>query len=336
METEVISTHSPAELENVMKRAVLLLRSGQVVAFPTETVYGLGGNAFDEAAVAKIFTAKNRPPDNPLIVHISHQDQLSEVVECIPKRAKLLMDTFWPGPLSLVLQKHPLVPDITTGGLNTVVVRHPAHQVAQALITAFGKPIAAPSANLSGKISPTSAQHVLTDLHDRIPLIIDGGPSTFGLESTVVDCTTHPFIILRPGSVTYEQLRAVVPDILPHSTDAVPRSPGMKYRHYSPTAPVILFDGEPHATNTAMQQYLDKHPSQSVAIMWHFGRSMENKVNFQLSPEPEKAAPRLFAALRSLDETHPDVILIQGYGETGLGAAVMNRLRKAATTIIDT
>lgn len=336
METEVISTHSPADLENALKKAVLLLQSEQVVAFPTETVYGLGADAFDEAAVAKIFAAKNRPTDNPLIVHISHQDQLSGVVESIPKKAKLLMDTFWPGPLSLVLQKHSLVPDITTGGLNTVVVRNPAHQVAQALITTLGKPIAAPSANLSGKVSPTSAEHVFTDLQGRIPLIIDGGPSTFGLESTVVDCTTIPFVILRPGSITYEQLREVVPDILPRSTDTAPRSPGMKYRHYSPTAPVILFIGEPHATHAGMQRYLEKHPSESVAIMWHFGRSMENMVNYQLSSEPEEAAPRLFATLRSLDETRPDVILVQGYNESGLGAAIMNRLRKSATTIIDT
>lgn len=316
--------------------ACSLLNSGQIVAFPTETVYGLGANAFDRKAIAKIFVAKNRPADNPLIVHISNQKQLGNIIKNVPAKARQLMDSFWPGPLSLVLPKHENIPSITTGGLDTVVVRHPKHPIAQALIQAAGFPIAAPSANLSGKVSPTTAEHVLEDLSGRIPLIIDGGPSTYGIESTVIDCTTDPFVILRPGSITYEQLKEVVPDILPRSNETTSRSPGMKYRHYSPAAPVILFNGTTEATATAIQKYLQEHEKESVALIWHNGDITNDIEKRKLSHKSKEAAPRLFETLRSLDETHPDIILVQGYEETNLGAAIMNRLRKAASIIIDT
>ncbi len=321
--------------ETSVAEAVSLLRRGEVVAFPTETVYGLGADALNAEAVAKIFAAKCRPADNPLIVHISNHDQLSAVVDYIPPTAQALIDRFWPGPLSIVMNKHSQVPDITTGGLTTVVVRFPQHPVAQLLISSFDGPIAAPSANLSGKVSPTTAEHVYQDLAGRIPLIIDGGPATYGLESTVVDYTTEPPVILRPGSISLEELRAVIPNITLEKPGEPIRSPGMKYRHYSPAAPVILFVGQPTETAVSLREYLADHDNQSCAVLWHTGDFSDTKLQYQLSGDPALAAPRLFAAVRELDEQHPPEILVQGYESSGLGAAIMNRLQKAATQVVE-
>jgi len=314
--------------------AVSLLRNGEIVAFPTETVYGLGADAFNAAAVEKIFAAKNRPTDNPLIVHIASYDQLESVVTRVPDTAQKLMQAFWPGPLSLVLSKQEKLPAITTGGLSTVVVRFPKHPVAQKLIAMLGTPIAAPSANLSGKVSPTVASHVYEDLSGRIPLIIDGGPVEYGLESTVVDCTTEPPVILRPGSITLEQLRSVIPEIEAAESDGPLRSPGMKYRHYSPTAPVVLFIGNPRKTAAAMERYQLEHKERTLGIIWHTGISPTARLQYRLSFEPDLASPKLFFALRSIDENHPDEILVQGFDQKQTGVAIMNRLRKAASTII--
>ncbi|MCA9361805.1 threonylcarbamoyl-AMP synthase [Candidatus Kaiserbacteria bacterium] len=334
METKTIRVDPRNPEPTTIAEAASLLQHGEVVAFPTETVYGLGARAFDTAAVAKIFKAKERPVDNPLIVHIADTDDLSTLIRDIPESAQELIETFWPGPLSLVLPKHPTLPSITTGGLDTVVVRFPAHPVAQELIRATGQPIAAPSANTSGKVSPTTAAHVAADLHGKIPLILDAGTIEYGLESTVVDCTTTPPVILRPGSITKEVLHAVLPDIGTADTTQPHRSPGMKYRHYSPAAPVILFTGEPDATAHAIETYVTKHHNETVAILWHSGGTRRPTFAKQLPAASERAAPRLFAALRALDELRPAAILVQGYSTTGLGAAIMNRLEKAASNII--
>lgn len=334
METKLMTISNPETQAAAIDSAVSLLKNGEIVAFPTETVYGLGADAFNTAAVEKIFAAKNRPADNPLIVHIASYDQLESVVTKIPDTAKKLMRAFWPGPLSLVLFKQEKIPTITTGGLSTIVVRFPGHPVAQKLIAALGSPIAAPSANLSGKVSPTVALHVYEDLSGRIPLIIDDGPVEYGLESTVVDCTTEPPIILRPGSITLEQLRSVIPEIAIAEPDGPHRSPGMKYRHYSPAAPVIVFIGDPRKTAVAMEQYQFKHKEQTLGIIWHTGINPTAKLQYQLSFQPELASPKLFFALRSIDENHPDAILVQGFDQKQTGVAIMNRLKKAASTLI--
>jgi L-threonylcarbamoyladenylate synthase len=336
MKTIVQKVGTDEEIKSAAFEAAQFIRSGEIVAFPTETVYGLGADAGNADAVAKIFTAKDRPADNPLIVHIHDIAQLDDVVANIPPTAARLMEKFWPGPLSLVLPKKDTVPDITTAGLDTVVVRMPNHPVAQAIIRASGVPIAAPSANRSGRVSPTCAEHVLADLDGRIPLIIDGGPTVFGLESTVVDCTTEPLVILRPGSITYDMLKLVVPDIL-NATDQHPqRSPGMKYRHYSPNAPVILFTGPTEKTARAIIDYVSSHQNLSLAIVAHSHITVSPNVQTCiLSSQTDIAAPQLFSALRSLDQLHPTEILVQGYQTNGVGAAIMNRLEKAATTIIN-
>jgi L-threonylcarbamoyladenylate synthase len=322
METKLV----PADAAGIAEGARLLQR-GEVVAFPTETVYGLGANALDAAAVQRIFEAKERPADNPLIVHISDMAQLDGIAESIPAHAAALMKRFWPGPLSLVLPKHASVPSITTAGLDTVVVRFPSHPVAQALISAAGVPIAAPSANRSGNVSPTTAHHVWEDLTGRIPLILDGGDIEFGLESTVVDCSTETPTILRPGSVTLEMLQEVVPSITPHSDAAPIRSPGMKYRHYSPSAPVTLFIGPVEATERAMrEQTTTEH---SIVIAHSFAADIE------LPLDASAAAPLVYKALRDADKHQPQRILFQGYLEDGVGAAIMNRLRKAAESVVE-
>ncbi|MCD8119656.1 MAG: threonylcarbamoyl-AMP synthase [Lachnospiraceae bacterium] len=253
------------ELESLkaeLAGAADLLRAGELVAFPTETVYGLGGDAMNPQAAKKIYAAKNRPSDNPLIAHISNRKMLADVAEEIPETAVRLMDAFWPGPLTLILKKKPEVPDSTTGGLDTVAVRMPEHPVAAALIEAFGGSVAAPSANLSGKPSPTDAEYVKEDMNGRIAAIVDGGSVKIGLESTIVDVTGECPVILRPGFITKEMLEETVgevrvdPAVLSRPDEHIrPKAPGMKYRHYAPKAPITLFEGE---TSAVVRRILDE------------------------------------------------------------------------------
>lgn len=231
-----------------------ILQGGGLVAFPTETVYGLGANGLDPAAVGKIYAAKGRPSDNPLILHIAELKDLERLVADVPEQAALLMERFWPGPLTLVFRKQPCVPHAVTGGLDTVAVRMPSHPIALALIKAAGVPVAAPSANRSGRPSPTLARHVLQDMEGRVEMVIDGGPSAVGVESTVVDVTAPEVILLRPGGISLEALREVLRDLKldmgvasavnERSEEFKPRSPGMKYRHYSPEAEILIVEGE--------------------------------------------------------------------------------------------
>jgi L-threonylcarbamoyladenylate synthase len=335
MKTAILKISDPEKQSDMIDYAAKLLQEGQVVAFPTETVYGLGAIVSDEGAIKKIFKAKSRPADNPLIVHISKESQLKEVARKLPKKAKLLIKEFWPGPLSIVLPKHASLPNIVTGGLDTVVVRFPSHPIAQSLIKAVGEPVAAPSANTSGRVSPTKAEHVLEDLDGKIPLIIDSGEIEYGLESTVVDCTTKDTIILRPGSITIEMIKKIIPSIRVHETGDKQSSPGMKYRHYATDAQIILFRGETNNTSRAIKKYLAENNCKNSVLLWHSGNFPERSTNHRLPANSYEAGPLIFETLRESDKKETREILIQGFSEEGIGQAIMNRLEKAASEIVD-
>ncbi|MDI9440549.1 MAG: threonylcarbamoyl-AMP synthase [Firmicutes bacterium] len=317
-----------------LDQAVDLLTRGEVVAFPTETVYGLGANALDSQAVEKIFVVKGRPADNPLIVHLHSPEQLEPLVECVPEKAKMLMDRFWPGPLTLVLPKTERVPEIVSAGLSTVGVRIPVHPLALQLLERLPFPLAAPSANISGRPSPTRAEHVWADLKGRIPAILDGGPTGRGVESTVLDCTVEPFRLLRPGGVTLEELRQYVPVEAEDGEPQVPRSPGMKYSHYAPDAQVFLVVGGRSAEkiNELSEQYLRE--GRRVGIMTWDERVelFPALVPLSMGPNGDLAhlAGQLYHLLREADRLGIDVLFVEGVSEQHLGLAIMNRLRKAA------
>jgi len=319
----------------IISQAADFLRRGEVVGFPTETVYGLGGNALDETAVRKIFAAKGRPADNPLIVHVAALED-AEQVAFVDDWARMLMRSFWPGPLTLILPKKECVPDVVTAGGSTVAVRFPCHKVAQALIAAADVPVAAPSANLSGKPSPTMGQHVWHDLQGKIAMVIDGGPAGVGLESTVLDLSADIPVILRPGGVTKEQLLKVCPNVLlagaQIGTKEVPKSPGMKYPHYSPKGKVFLV--EPEEILTFYQEKKKDYTKLGLLLTRETAASLEQDIPFLKVLGSRKDLPgiarELFAALRWCDEAELDGVLVERVPETGIGAAVMNRLRKAA------
>lgn len=334
--------------DSIYEKAVSLIQAGELVAFPTETVYGLGANALDSAAAAKIFAAKNRPNDNPLIVHVSDQTMLETLVTHVPEDAKKLMDAFWPGPLTLLLPKQSVVPEAVTCGQPTVAIRMPSHPVAHKLIHLAQRPIAAPSANLSGRPSPTTAQHVFTDLNGRLQCILDGGACDVGLESTVVDVNRSPPLILRPGGVTLEQLRNVLPDIQVYSklTSGVdleekPPTPGLKYRHYSPTATLILYEGDVAKMRSKLEQDAAEHVKNGKKVgliltnSAPISASLATLHTIRLGDEahPLEVAQGLFAALRSFDDMGDDLILMEGISEANEGLAVMNRARKAASSV---
>ena len=317
--------------------AAQLLKAGEVVAFPTETVYGLGANALSDTAVSKIFAAKGRPADNPLIVHISDVEQLEILIDGIPKTADLLINEFWPGPLTLILKRKPdTVSSLVTAGLDTVAVRMPDHPVALSLINAAGVPVAAPSANKSGKPSPTLAGHVLADLDGKIAGVVDGGPTGVGVESTVIDCTTEIPVILRPGGLPKEEIERVIELVdqdpaLQHS-DLTPKSPGMKYRHYAPSAPLFLADGD----KEWIQKLVDKKRASGLKVgvlapreSAHFYKADAVAV-CGTRADLGTVAQTLYHALRSFDEKKLDIIYAEVYPVQGVGVAVMNRLEKAA------
>lgn len=328
--------------EQALEQGAELLRAGKLVAFPTETVYGLGANAWDPEAVASIFLAKGRPADNPLIVHVASMAMVDELAREIPQHAKLLMQAFWPGPISLVLPRRPRVPDITTAGLDTVAIRWPNHPVATALIERAAVPIAAPSANRSGRPSPTTAQHVWDDLGRGVDLIIDAGMAAIGLESTVVDVSGPQPALLRPGAVTLEELRQVVgpllvPPQLQEQASGEVRSPGMKYTHYAPRAPLHLYLGEEQAIVTAMalqaKQLTEQGERVGVLTFDEFLGSFPQLTVLSLGSRRDlsQAAARLYRLLRQFDEQQVDIILAQGVkSDAGIGMALLNRLSKAS------
>ena len=328
-----------SEAQAIITETALALRAGELVAFPTETVYGLGANGLNADAVAKIFATKGRPGDNPLILHIANESMLTEIVYGVNERAELLMEAFWPGPLTVVLPKTDAVPLVTSGGLATVAVRWPACPIAQALILASAVPIAAPSANTSGRPSPTTAAAVLEDLDGKIAYVIDGGDCEVGLESTVVDCTGAVPTVLRPGSITQAMIEAVLGEVsrqsfdLENSVDA-PRAPGMKYRHYAPRAPLVLVD----VNDENQWLELQKHVADTEKRIGFIGSQEscaqlpENIFCFALAQKQEidRAAANLFKAIRKMDELAIELIFAETWPDTGIGTALMNRLRKAS------
>lgn len=318
-------------------QAAKLLRDNEVVAFPTETVYGLGGNAKADEAVQKIFAAKGRPSDNPLIIHISNPDQLKEFVEEIPEKAEILIKHFWPGPLTLIFQKKEgILSEIATAGLPTVAVRMPQHPVALAIIEKSGLPIAAPSANRSGRPSPTTANHVWEDLNGRVSAIIDGGEAGIGVESTVVDCTSAIPQILRPGGITKEQMMKVIGEVTvdPSITneEMAPKSPGMKYTHYAPDAPLFLVKGK----KEFIQQLI--HEKRKEGLRVGVLTTEENQDYYDCDvvrtcgrrEQPESVASSLYETLRGFNHDEVDIIFSEMFSNVGVGQAIMNRLNKAA------
>ena len=325
-----------------------IIREGGLVAFPTETVYGLGGNAFDKCASSKIYNAKGRPSDNPLIVHIADFKDIEKVAEDIRKKKKKIMERFWPGPVTLIFKKKKEVPYETTGGLDTVAVRMPSHPVAMRFIKSAGVPIAAPSANTSGRPSPTTAQHVAEDMNGKIDMIIDGGQVDIGLESTIVDMTDKVPVILRPGYITKEMLEREIGKVevdrvvLAKSKkelggdNYVPKAPGMKYRHYAPKAELIMFQGndEKVAAEINKRSYESIRQGKAVGIICTDETRSLYRYGVVISVgsrEDEKTiAHNLYGVLRDFDMENVDYIYSEAFYDTGLGQAIMNRLIKAA------
>lgn len=338
MDTIVINGVEDEEFLDAAKA----LRDGKLVAFPTETVYGLGANALNTDAVKKIYAAKGRPSDNPLIVHIADVSKLNELVAQIPEAAALLIEAFWPGPLTMVFKKSNLVPDIITAGLDTVAVRMPDNSIAQKLIRESGVPVAAPSANISGRPSPTTHRHVIADLYGRIEYIIDGGPCQVGVESTVLDVTTDIPTILRPGGITLEMLEEVLgkvntDSVLEITGDIKPRSPGMKYRHYSPKAEMVLISGQSDLVAKKINRLIKESSKQGLRV--GVLTSLENAHNYNAEVvvnagsvnHAEQIAAGLYDSIRTFDEKKVDIIYSETFEEIGIGRAIMNRLRKASS-----
>ncbi len=326
----------PNVREKNIAQAAKLIRAGKLVAFPTETVYGLGANVFDEHAIKEIFRVKGRPQDNPLIVHLHSLTQLHRLVKSVPLKFWLLAEHFMPGPLTILLNKSDLVSMTVTAGLSTVAIRMPSHNVARALLRKASVPIVAPSANLSGRPSPTRAEHVAEDLDGSIAAILDGGACDVGVESTVIDIAKKTPVILRPGAVTKEQLEAVLKTTVRVSRPQKvrPASPGMKYAHYAPKAEVISFEGEAANVVKAMTRMMRlRNVKHRVGVMAEhdWAKRFDAAVFFSLGRSPEEAAQRLFNGFRTLDKSGVETILCQGFEAKEIGRAYMNRLRTAAT-----
>lgn len=331
----------------IIKEAAQIINRGGTVVFPTETVYGIGADALNPEAVDKIFSAKGRPQDNPLIVHIGEFDDLYKFASEISKEAKLLAHKYWPGPMTMILYKKDILPDKVTAGLNTAAIRLPSNEIALAIIRESQKPIAAPSANISGKPSPTEASHVIEDLMGRVDMIIDGGSTRIGLESTVVDMTSTVPMILRPGGITMEDIEAVLgrceydPAIIRSNDSIVPKSPGQKYRHYHPEADVILYKGNIENIAARINEDYDrlKAEGKNVGIMStaETERYYMEKTTICVGDRTNllTISSNLFKRLRDFDQEGVDVILAEAVDENGLGKAIMNRLTKASCKIIE-
>lgn len=343
MQTEHIKIENPEQQENDLIRAANILKNGGLVVFPTETVYGLGGNGLDATAAQKIYSAKGRPSDNPLIIHLARPEDAA--LYAIPNDTyNKLAKAFMPGPLTVILPKRENVPFAVTGGLDTVAVRCPSHPVAHKLIELAGIPIAAPSANLSGKPSPTRAAHVAEDLDGRVDMILDGGESEIGLESTIVTLDGDKLTLLRPGGITYDALCMVckhvtVADAVTHrlADNERPLSPGMKYRHYAPAAPVVLLQGDPARVLAFLQH---EQQTRACAILCYDEETahLQNQYLFPVGRQADLAAQakRLFSALREADETPAEIIYAHLPPMEGIGLALYNRMIRAAAHTVQT
>lgn len=308
-----------------IKEAARMIREGELVAFPTETVYGLGASAYDEKAVAKIFAAKGRPQDNPLIVHIADTDMLSEAAAEVPPEALKLFETFSPGPLTVILKKSPKIPFSVTANLETVGIRIPSHPMARALIREAGVGIAAPSANTSKRISPTTAAHVYEDMNGKIPLILDGGACSVGIESTIVDMTKEVPTVLRPGAITVEMLAEVLGEVRTFSGIVkVAEAPGMKYTHYAPTVPCYLA-----ATPEAADRFIEEHENSVILARDGFLASVKGEVKISLGSDAESMERNVYSAMRKAEKEFA-AIAVELPSDNGLDASIKNRLMKSS------
>ena len=356
MKTRVIPVDRDRPEPAAIEEAAAALRAGKIVVFPTETVYGLGAHALDADAVQKIFDAKERPANDPLIVHIAHIGQVNQVAIGMPAGARKLALSFWAGPLTLILKKKPTVPDLVTAGLPNVAVRVPSHRVARALMEMSGIPIAAPSANRFSRPSPTTAAHVLEDLDGRVDLILDAGPTDIGLESTIVDFSVDPPVLRRPGGITLEQVQSLVPEVVTQaeqaSADEPQTAPGQLQRHYAPRATLTLFEGDPARVveriaadaRTAVAQgsrvgILAPEDDLKALAPLIAPSAAAGKIEVQpygSRADAERAGRELFGAIRTLDATGVDLIFASALGSDGLGRAIRDRLMRAAEGRIKT
>ena len=342
METKVAIIKDIKKDIKFIEEAARVIKSGGIVAFPTETVYGLGANALEEEAVKKIFIAKGRPQDNPLIVHVCSKD-ISNLVKKVPKVAQELINKFWPGPLTIILEKKDIIPNMTSADLDTIGIRMPNSEIALKLIELSDRPIAAPSANISGRPSPTEVERCIDDLDGRVDYIIGGESSDIGVESTIIDCTVNPPLILRPGGITLEMLREIDSNIdidkalkSKPSADLKPKAPGMKYRHYAPKAHLKIIRGKNEKTIEIIREMLENYieKNSEVAVLTtdenlnRFDKG--NIISLGSEKDLNQIAKNLFEALRKCDDLGVQYILCQGFEEKGVGVAIMNRLSKAA------
>ena len=342
METKWIKDLEHTWNEEAIRQAGQIIRDGGLVAFPTETVYGLGGDALNPDSSRKIYAAKGRPSDNPLIVHICRLEDLSKIAAEIPENARKLAEKFWPGPLTMIFKKTDLVPKETTGGLDTVAVRFPDHKVALAFIEAAGGFVAAPSANTSGRPSPTLGKYVYEDMDGKIEMLLDGGQVGIGVESTIVDVTGEKPMILRPGYVTYEMMQEILPDLLQDPTmfsvsgNAKPKAPGMKYKHYAPKGELTIISGQADHVGKRLQQEVDKKRAQGYKV--GVIAAGEDGSAYQADSvkvtgnrdDLAQIAKDLFRMLREFDDEGMDFMYTESFSDKGIGQAVMNRLLKAA------
>ena len=331
MTSKMIKIESTADFEKLSEPAKALAE-GKLVAFPTETVYGLGGNALDAQTVKKIYGAKGRPSDNPLIVHVSSKEDVYSLAETVPENAEKILDILCPGPITIILNKSNLVPDVVTAGGKTVAIRFPENEIARELIKKSGVPVAAPSANLSGRPSPTTAAHVAEDLSDKIDYIIDGGPCRVGLESTVIDLTITPPRILRPGGVSQETLAALLGEVTgyaPRDEDTTsPKSPGMKYKHYAPKAEMVVFEGK--TCRDAILKQVTACKDKKVCVLTAGQTDLYDCDVIDCGKEPVEYAKALFGALREADALGADVIFAElPFAPGGIVTALKNRIYKS-------
>lgn len=347
MITKVIKISNTGKLtredHEKLKEAAGILKNGGLAAFPTETVYGLGANALDAAAAKKIYEAKGRPSDNPLIAHVAEFDELIPLTAVIPEKGRALAEAFWPGPLTLIFPKSDLVPYGTTGGLDTVAIRMPSDPVARELIRLAGVPVAAPSANTSGRPSPTTAEHVYQDMNGKIEMIVDGGPVGIGVESTIVDVTEEIPVLLRPGAVTIEMLERVVGTVRidpaisgPVSPDLHPKAPGMKYRHYAPKATLTLIEGDTERVIAEINRLTEERTKEGYKTGIICTDETKDKYSHGTirsigrRSKEETVAHNLYAVLRDFDDLGMEYIYSESFSADHLGQAIMNRLSKAA------
>jgi L-threonylcarbamoyladenylate synthase len=343
METKVVFLDERSIDADAIKEAGEVIKKGGLVTFPTETVYGLGANALDKEAVKKIFIAKGRPQDNPLIVHVADFEGIKPLVTDIPEIAEKLMKKFWPGPMTIILNKSDLIPEVTSAGLKTIGIRMPSNIICRELIRASGLPIAAPSANISGRPSPTDVERCIEDLNGRVDYILGGGKCDVGVESTIIDCTENPPCVLRPGGITLEMLHEIDKNIYIDPVvlkkpegDFRPKAPGMKYRHYAPKAEVKIIQGDMKKTiekiNEMVQNYIGENKIVGIMATDETIHEYNCEIIESLGSRKDmkEVARNLFETLRSLDDMHVDVILSEAFEENGVGVAVMNRLKKSA------